>query len=53
MENSHKNTDPTKPWNNPMYKNDLTKPWNTPGLKDAPDASWNQLDGNGNDYKGY
>ena len=45
-----RNTDVTKPWNDPCYKDDPSKPWNDSCRKDDISACWNQIDGHG-DYE--
>ena len=43
----YKNTDPFKPWNDPMHKNDPFAPWNDPMKKDDPFACWDDVFGRG------
>tara|TARA_Y100000815_G_C13235887_1_gene459916 strand:+ start:864 stop:1022 length:159 start_codon:yes stop_codon:yes gene_type:complete len=42
-----RNTDPFKPWNDPMKRDSHDAPWNDPMKKNDPFAAWNNPFGKG------
>lgn len=48
-----RNTDPTAPWNDPIYKNDPLAPHNDPAYRDDPTKPWNNPGGSASDLSEY